>query len=125
MFNVAKLTDVLKFEIVRTSFDLAKSADLQDMWSARLDYRVKNTGREPISHLIVKCVWSSLNGEVLDQSSGYLVGSGDVPLGSGQTKSDFIRCGKGYVYAKVPVKADLYLESDGRRQIVVKGVLIR
>jgi hypothetical protein len=66
------------------------------MLSARINYRVKNISSDPIQSLDVKCVWYSLNGEQLDQSTEYVIGYGDVPFGAGQFKTGFIRCGKGY-----------------------------
>jgi hypothetical protein len=80
LVEVSKLTDVVKFEVVTTSFDLAKTRDFRDMWSARLDYRVKNVSARPIERLSLKCVSSSQKGEELDQSTDYIVGYGDVPL---------------------------------------------
>ncbi len=123
--EVSKLKELVKFEVVTTSFDLAKTLDFRDMWSARLDYRVKNVSARPIERLSLKCVWSSQKGEELDQSTEFIVGYGDVPLASGLTKAGFIRCGKGYGYAKVPVKVDVYLESGERRSLVLKSLLIR
>ena len=124
-FKVQKPAEQVKFEVVRTSFDLAKTLDLGDMWSARVDYRIRNIRSQPVKDLRIKCVWSLLNGEMLDQTSDDVIGYGDVPLGAGQSKSSFIRCGKGYNGARVPVKVDIYLESDDRRSLVVKALLIR
>lgn len=124
-FKIQKPGEQIKFEVVRTSFDLARTVDLDDMWSARIDYRVRNVGSLPVKDLKLKCVWSLMNGEILDQSSDYLVGYGDVPLSAGQAKSGFIRCGKGYTRAKVPVKVDVYLESDDKRSLVVRSLTIR
>jgi hypothetical protein len=66
-----------------------------------------------------------MNGEQLDQSTEYVVGYGDVPLGVGQFKTGFVRCGTGYRNARVPVKVDVYLESGDKRSLVYKGLLIQ
>jgi hypothetical protein len=124
-FKVQKPAELLKFEVVASWFDLAKSLDSEFMWSARVDYRIKNVSSQILKDLQIRCVWSLLNSEILDQSSDHLIGYGDVPLGAGQTKSSFIRCGKGYTTAKVPVKVDIYLESDEKRSLVVKGLVIK
>jgi len=124
-FKVKKTSDIAKLEIVSTQFDQATSEDFQDMLSARINYRVKNISSEPIKSLDVKCVWFSQNGEQLDQSTEYVIGYGDVPLGVGQFKTGFIRCGKGYRNLRVPVKVDVYLESGEKRSLIFKGLLIR
>jgi hypothetical protein len=124
-FKVQKTSELAKLEIISTQFDLAASEDFQDMLSARINYRVKNISSEPIQSLDVKCVWYSLTGEQLDQSTEYVIGYGDVPLGVGQFKTGFIRCGKGYSNSRVPVKVDVYLESSEKRSLVVKGLLIQ
>jgi len=124
-FKVKKTSDIAKLEIVSTQFDQATSEDFQDMLSARINYRVKNISTEPIKELDVKCVWYSLTGEQLDQSSEDVIGYGDVPLGVGQFKTGFIRCGKGYSNSRVPVKVDVYLESGEKRSLVYKGLLIQ
>ena len=123
-FQVQKPAEQIKFEVVTTSLGLAMTTDFKDMLFARIDYRVKNVSSQPLKDLSIKCVWSLLNGEMLDQSSDYVIGYGDVPLGAGQIKKGFIRCGKGYP-AKVPVKVDIYLESDDKRSLVVKALVIR
>jgi len=124
-FKVHAVLELAKLEVLSTQFDVATSVDFRDMLSARINYRVKNISSEPIQHLDVKCVWFSLNGEQLDQSTEDVVGYGDVPLGVGQFKTGFIRCGKGYQNARVPVKVDVYLESGDKRNLVEKGLLIK
>jgi hypothetical protein len=124
-FKVQKTSDLAKLEVVSTQFDQATSEDFQDMLCARINYRVKNISTEPIKELDVKCVWYSLTGEQLDQSSEDVVGYGDVPLGVGQFKTGFIRCGKGYSNSRVPVTVDVYLESGEKRNLVYKGLLIQ
>ena len=124
-FKVQQTSELAKLEIVSTQFDTATSEDFRDMLSARINYRVKNISAEAIKSLDIKCVWYSQTGEQLDQSTEYIVGYGDVPLGVGQFKTGFIRCGKGYTNARVPVKVDIYLESGEKRSLVVKGLLIK
>ena len=124
-FKVLAITNLAKLEVVSTQFDLAASVDFRNMLSARINFRVKNISSEPIQHLDVKCVWYLVNGEQLDQSTEYVVGYGDVPLGVGQFKTGFIRCGKGYESGRVPVKVDVYLESGDKRSLVEKGLLIK
>jgi hypothetical protein len=124
-FKVHPVSELAKLEIVGTQFDQATSEDFKDMLSARIDYRVKNISSEPIQSLDVKCVWYSLTGEQLDQSTEYVISYGDVPLGMGQFKTGFVRCGKGYSNSRVPVKVDVYLESGEKRSLVVKGLLIQ
>ena len=124
-FKVQKTSELAKLEIVSTQFDTATSEDFQDMLSARINYRVKNISTEAITSLDVKCVWYAQTGEQLDQSTEYIVGYGDVPLGAGQFKTGFIRCGKGYRNLRVPVKVDVYLESGEKRSLVFKGLLIK
>jgi DNA-directed RNA polymerase subunit RPC12/RpoP len=58
--KVRPVSELVKLEVISTQFDLAKSEDFQDMLSARINYRVKNTSSEPIHHLDVKCVWYSM-----------------------------------------------------------------
>jgi hypothetical protein len=124
-FKVRPVSELAKLEVVSTQFDLATSEDYRDMLSARINFRVKNTSSEPIQSLDVKCVWYSLTGEQLDQSTEYVIGFGDVPLGVGQFKTGFIRCGKGYRNARVPVKVDVYLESGEKSSLVTKGLVIK
>jgi hypothetical protein len=124
-FKVQKTSDLTKLEIISTQFDQATSEDFRDMLSARINYRVKNISTEAIKSLDVKCVWFSQTGEQLDQSTEYVVGYGDVPLGVGQFKTGFIRCGKGFRNLRVPVKVDVYLESGDKRSLIVKGLLIK
>ena len=124
-FKVQKTSDIAKLEIISTQFDLTTSEDFQNMLSARIDYRAKNISTEAIKSLDIKCVWFAQTGEQLDQSTEYVVGYGDVPLGIGQFKTGFIRCGKGYRNLRVPVKVDIYLESGEKRSLVVKGLLIK
>ena len=124
-FKVQKTSDIAKLEIVSTQFDQATSEDFHDMLSARINYRVKNISTEPIKSLDIKCVWFSQTGEQFDQSTEYVVGYGDVPLGVGQFKTGFIRCGKGYRNLRVPVKVDVYLESGEKRSLLYKGLSIR
>jgi hypothetical protein len=66
-----------------------------------------------------------MTGEQLDQSTEYVIGYGDVPLGVGQFKTGFIRCGKGYSNSRVPVKVDVYLDSGEKRSLIFKGLLIQ
>lgn len=124
-YKVRPVSDLAKLEVVSTQFDLATSEDYRDMLSARINFRVKNTSSEPIQSIDVKCVWFSLNGEQLDQSTEYVIGYGDVPLGVGQFKTGFIRCGKGYSNGRVQVKVDVYLESGEKRNLIYKGLLIQ
>jgi hypothetical protein len=124
-FKVHAVLELAKLEVLSTQFDTATSVDFRDMLSARINYRVRNTSSEPIKSLDVKCVWYSMNGEQLDQSTEYVVGYGDVPLGVGQFKTGFVRCGTGYRNARVPVKVDVYLESGDKRSLVYKGLLIQ
>jgi hypothetical protein len=125
VFKVQKTFDLAKLEIISTQFDLATSEDFQNMLSARINYRVKNISTEAIKSLDIKCVWFAQTGEQLDQSTEYVISYGDVPLGVGQFKTGFIRCGKGYKNLWVPVKVDVYLESGEKRSLVVKGLLIK
>jgi len=124
-FNVHAVLELAKLEVLSTQFDVATSVDFRDMLSARINYRVRNISSEPIQRLDVKCVWYSLSGEQLDQSTEYVVGYGDVPLEVGQFKTGFIRCGTGYRNARVPVKVDVYLESGDKRSLVYKGFLVQ
>lgn len=125
VFKVQKVSELARIDIISTQFDLATSEDSQEMLCARLNYRVKNIGREPIKALDIRCVWESLSGEQIDQSTDYVVGYGDVPLGVGQFKAGFIRCNKGYTNARVPVKVDVYLESGEKRELIYRGLQIR
>jgi hypothetical protein len=124
-FKAHAVLELAKLEGLSTQFDVATSEDFRDMLSARINYRVKNISSKPIEHLDVKCVWYSLNGEQLDQSTEYVVGYGDVPLGVGQFKTGFVRCGNGYRNARVPVKVDVYVESGDKRSLVYKGLLVQ
>jgi hypothetical protein len=124
-FKVQKLTELVKFEVVRKSFDIVKNLSETDMLVARVDYRVTNVGREPLKRVELKFVWSSLNGEVLDQTTEYAVGYGDLPLASKQTKSSFVQCGKGYTSRRVPVKVDIYLEDGEQHWPLQKGLLVQ
>ena len=124
-FKAHAVLELAKLEVLSTQFDVATSEDFRDMLSARINYRVKNISSKPIEHLDVKCVWYSLNGEQLDQSTEYVVGYGDVPLGVGQFKTGFVRCGNGYRNARVPVKVDVYVESGDKRSLVYKGLLVQ
>src|ERR1017187_3501378 len=124
-FKVQQTSELAKLEIVSTQFDTATSDDFRDMLSARINYRVKNISAEAIKSLNIKCVWYAQTGEQLDQSTEYIVGYGDVPLGVAQFKTGFIRCGKGYRNLRVPVKVDVYLESGEKRSLIVKGLFIK
>ena len=95
------------------------------MLVARIDYRVRNVGRDPLKLLQLKFVWSSLAGEVLDQTSEYVVGYDDLPLAPQQIKSGFVQCGKGYFDRRVPVKVDIYLEDNERHWPLVNGLIIQ
>jgi hypothetical protein len=88
-------------------------------------YRVRNVGREPLKRVQLKFVWSSLSGEVLDQTSEYVVGYGDLPLAAQQIKSGFVRCGIGYTGRRVPVKVDIYLEDDERHWPLITGLVLQ
>ena len=123
--SVRSLADVAKLEVVGTQFDSATNDDNQPLFAARINFRVENTSPEPIQNLDIQCTWYSTNGDQLDQSTEYLVGDGDTPLAAGQSKSGSIRCGKGDPTTKVPVKADLYLESGGKKTLVQKGLLVQ
>ncbi len=120
-----KLTDLVKFEVVKKSFDITKSDSGEDMLVARVDYRVTNVGREPLNRVELKFVWSSSSGEVLDQTTEYAVGYGDLPLASQQKKSSFVHCGKGYTLRRVPVKVDIYLEDGERHWPLYKALLVQ
>ena len=124
-FKVQKLTELVKFEVVRKSFDITKSVSGDDMLVARVVYRVRNVGRDPLKQVQLKFVWSSLSGEVLDQTTGYVVGYGDLPLAPQQIKSGFAQCGKGYIGRRVPVKVDIYLEDDERHWPLITGLLLQ
>jgi hypothetical protein len=124
-FKVQKLTELVKFEVVKKSFDITKSDSGEDMLAARVDYRVTNVGREPLKTVELKFVWSSLSGEVLDQTTEYAVGYGDLPLASQQKKSSFVHCGKGYTLRRVPVKVDIYLEDGERHWPLYKALLVQ
>ncbi len=124
-FKVQKLTELVKFEVVRKWFDITKSDSGDDMLVARVDYRVTNVGQKPLKKAELKFVWSSLNGEVIDQRTEYPVGYGDLPLASKQTKSGFVQCGKGYILRRVPVKVDIYLEDGEQHWPLQKGLLVQ
>jgi hypothetical protein len=123
--RVKKASDMAKLEITGTQFESSLSDNFQDMLSARINYRVRNVSTEPIEALDIKCVWFAQTGEQIDQSTEYVVGFGDVPLGAGQFKTGFIRCGVGYRNVRVPVKVDIYLESGEKRSLAFKGLLVR
>lgn len=120
-----KASEIARLEIISTQFDLVTTDNDQSMLSARINYRIKNISADAIKDLKIKCVWYSVAGEQLDQTTEYVVGYGDVPLAVGIFKTGFIRCGKGYINLRVPVKVDVYVESDGNRSLVVKGFLIK
>lgn len=124
-FKVQKLTESVKFDVVKKSFDITKSDNGDSMLVARVDYRVKNVGHDPLKQVQLKFVWSSLNGEVVDQTTEYVVGYGDLPLAPQQIKSGFVQCGKGYLDRRVPVKVDIYLEDDERHWPLIKGLLVQ
>ena len=124
-FKVQKLTELVKFEVVRKLFDITKSDSGDDMLVARVDYRVTNVGQKPLKQVEVKFVWSSLNGEIIDQRTEYPVGYGDLPLASKQTKTGFVQCGKGYILRRVPVKVDIYLEDGEQHWPLQKGLLVQ
>jgi hypothetical protein len=124
-FKVQKLTELVKFEVVRKLFDITKSDSGEDMLVARLDYRVTNVGREPLKRVELKFVWSSLTGDVIAQTTEYAVGYGDLPLAPRQTKSSFVQCGKGYILRRVPVKVDIYLEDGEQHWPLQKGLVVQ
>jgi hypothetical protein len=111
--------------VVKKSFDITKSDSGYDMLVARVDYRVRNVGRDPLKQVQLKFVWSSLSGEVLDQTTEYVVGYGDLPLAAQQIKSGFVHCGTGYTARRVPVKVDIYLEDDERHWPLYKALLVQ
>ena len=125
VLKVQKLTESVKVELVGKSFDTAKNTAGENMLVARLDYRVRNVSKEPLKTVQLKFVWSSSSGELLDQETEYVVGSGDVPLAPQQTKSGFTHCGVGYSYRRVPVKVDVYLEDGERHWPLYKGLLVQ
>jgi hypothetical protein len=124
-FKVRKLTELVKFEVVKKSFDITKSDSGDDMLVARVDYRVRNVGRDPLKQVQLKFVWSSLSGEIKDQTTEYVVGYGDLPLAPQQIKSGFVQCGKGYIGRRVPVKVDIYLEDDERHWPLITGLILQ
>ncbi len=123
---VPKLTESVRLEELRPSFDLTTSTSGDNMWVARLDYKIRNTSTQPLKKIVLKFSWSSLNGDIIDTSSDYVVGYSDLPLAPQQTRSGFTTCGKGYRYQKTPVRVNIYLE-DGERNYLLtpKGVLVR
>jgi hypothetical protein len=124
-FKVQKPTELVKFEVVRKSFDITKSDSGDDMLVARVDYRITNVGQQPLKRVELKFVWSSLTGDVLAQKTEYAVGYGDLPLASKQTKSGFVQCGTGYILRRVPVKVDIYLEDGEQDWPLQKGLLVQ
>ena len=124
-FKVQKLTDLVALELTGRSFDTTKNNALEDILVARVDYRVRNTGKEPVKAVALKFVWLSLNGELLSQTTEYAVVHGDLPLAPQQTKSGFAHCGVGYSYRRVPVKVDIYLEDGDKHLLIYKGVLLQ
>jgi hypothetical protein len=123
-FKVQKLTESVKLELLAKSFDKTKSYDGEDLFVARVDYRVCNVGNEPLKRLSFKFVWLSLKGEVWDQTTEYAVSYSDLPLNPHQTKSGFVHCGKGYKNQIVPVKVDIYLEEGERYSLLYKGIVV-
>jgi hypothetical protein len=124
-FKVQQISESVKFELVSRSFDTTKSDDGGNIWVARVDYRVKSIGREPLKEVQLKFVWFSLRGEVVDQTTEYAVGGADLPLASQQAKSGFVHCGKGYAYQRIPVKVDIYLEDGDQHWPLYKGLLVQ
>jgi hypothetical protein len=123
--KVHSVSEIAKFEALGTQFELVTNEDSQKMYSARIDFRVTNTGSEPIQNLDVQCYWYTLTGEPLDRSTDYLIGPAEAPLEAGQSRSGTIRCNKGDANAKIPVKADIYLESGDRRAPAQKELLVQ
>jgi hypothetical protein len=123
--TVQQLATAARLEVVGTRFDLFTNENSPPVLSARIDFRAKNTGSEPIPNLEVQCFWYSTNGDPLNQTTDYLIGDADAPLGTGQSKTGILRCGKGEPTVKVPVLADIYLQSGGRRTLVQKGLLVQ
>ena len=124
-FKVQKLTEAVKLEIVGRSFATTKNTAQEDMLVARVDYRVRNIGKEPLKTVQFKFVWFSLNGELVDQTTEYAVGFGDLPLAPQQTKSGFTHCGVGSSYRRVPVKVDIYLEDGEKHWPLYKGMQVQ
>ena len=124
-FKVQKLTESVKVEVVRKSFETTKNTAGADMLVARVDYRVKNVSKEPLKTVQLKFAWSSLNGELLDQTTEYVVGFSDLPLAPQQTKSGFANCGVGYSNRRVPVKVDIYLEDGDHHWPLYKGIPVQ
>ncbi|GEM_PF-1696931 len=124
-FRLKNLAESVKFEVIRRSFDTTKSLSGDNMFVARVDYRLKNAGNEPLKQVQLRFVWLSLTGEVLDQTAEYAVSYSDLPLTSQQTKTGFVQCGKGYAFQRVPVKVDIYLEDGERRWPLYKSMLVQ
>ena len=122
--KMEKAFELAKFETVGTQFDLVAGMGSSNLLCARINYRLRNISNEPIRILLVKCVWFLQNGEQLDQSTQSVVRNGDLPLEPGEYMTGFIRCGKGYNHARVPVKVDVYLEAGEQPSLVVKGMQI-
>jgi hypothetical protein len=123
-FKVQKLSEAVRCELVRVSYDPSKSDSGDDIFVPRVDYRVRNIRAEPLGDVQLRFVWMSLGGELLNQGMEYVVGFNDLPLAPQQTKTGFALCGVGYA-ARVPVKVDIYLEDGQQRWALYKGVLVR
>jgi hypothetical protein len=123
--RVQRLTDFVKCDIVRRSFDASKGLGGEDLLVARLDYRVTNFGKEPLKSVQLKFVWFSMTGELLDQTTESVVGFSDLPLAPQQTKAGFVHCGTGYALRRVPIKADIYLEDGERHWPVYRSVIVQ
>lgn len=123
---VPKLTESVRLEELRPSFDLTTSTSGDSMWVARLDYKVRNIGTQPLKKIVLKFSWSSLNGDIIDTSSEYVVGYSDLPLVPQQTRSGFTTCGKGYRNQKTPVRVNIYLEDGERNSLLTpRGIVVR
>jgi hypothetical protein len=123
--RVPRLADLAKFELLGARFDQVTNENSQPQFSARLDFRVENTGADMIQNLAVQCVWSATNGDPLDQSTAYIVGDGETPLGPGKSRTGTIRCAKAGPAPGEPVKADVFLQSGAQRALVQKDLLVQ
>lgn len=123
--RVPLIAELAKLEVTGTQFDAVTNNDNLKQLAARINFRVTNIGAEPIQNLDVECFWCNFTGEPLDQATEYLVGPGEPPLATGQSRTGWVRCGKGDAKVKTPVKADLYLQAGDQRALVQKDLLIR
>jgi hypothetical protein len=124
-FALRNLAQSLKFEVVKTDFTTATIEGTEGMTAARVYYRVTNITPEPLKSVQLKFVWFSMKGEVISQTTEYVVGYGDLPLNLNQAKSGFADCGISYRYARVPLRVDIYLEDGERRWLLRRGLLVQ